>query len=163
DVAARQLPEVVLGEDLGDQPHARVADDPRSVGGRDAGRLLAAVLEGVEAEEGRPGDFVLAAVDAEDAAGLLGTAGATRHLPLLRAHVGSSAAASSSPRSHAPAISSSGRSIQSPKRRRAPPTRPIRLAGTPAAAAAARTRASDSGATETTARDCPSPNSSASG
>ena len=60
-----------LVEDLRDQAHVLVDQDLAAVADRDAGRLLAAVLEGVEAEVGQLGDVLARRPDAEDAAGVL--------------------------------------------------------------------------------------------
>ena len=70
------LPTIIIQdrgvEDLGHQPQAAVHADPFAVAGDDAARLLAAVLEGVEAEEGEAGRVGMP-VDAEDAAVFAGT------------------------------------------------------------------------------------------
>ena len=92
DVAG-EVAEVVLLEDLRDEAHAAVHVDAEAVGGGDAGALLAAVLEGVEAVEGDAGDVFVRRVDAEDAAllsqcigvGLIGPQGRFRSL-LLAMH-----------------------------------------------------------------------------
>ena len=60
-----------LVEDLRDQAHVLVDQDLAAVAHRDAGGLLAAVLEGVEAEVGQLGDVLARRPDAEDAAGVL--------------------------------------------------------------------------------------------
>ena len=60
--------ELLLGEDLRDEAHVPEHRQPRPVGDRDSGRLLAAVLEREEAEVGEPCDVALGPVDAEDAA-----------------------------------------------------------------------------------------------
>ena len=60
-----------LVEDLGDQAHVLVDEDLLAVAGRDAGRLLPAVLQRVEAEVGELGDLLAGGPDAEDAAGVL--------------------------------------------------------------------------------------------
>ena len=60
-----------LVEDLRDQAHVLVDQDLAAVADRDAGRLLAAVLEGVEAEVGQLGDVLARRPDPEDAAGVL--------------------------------------------------------------------------------------------
>ncbi len=65
---AGKIAEVVLFEDLGDEAHAAVHVDPEAVGGGDAGALLAAVLEGVDAVEGDAGYVFIRRVDAEYAA-----------------------------------------------------------------------------------------------
>ena len=67
DVAGK-VAEVVLLEDLGDEAHAAVHVDAEAVGGGDAGALLAAVLQGVDAVEGDAGYVFIGCVDAEDAA-----------------------------------------------------------------------------------------------
>ena len=61
-----------LVEDLRDQAHVLVDEDLAAVADRDAGRLLAAVLQGVEAEVGQLGDVLAGRPDPEDAAGVLG-------------------------------------------------------------------------------------------
>ena len=61
-----------LVEDLRDQAHVLVDQDLAAVADRDAGRLLAAVLQRVEAEVGQLGDVLARGPDAEDAAGVLG-------------------------------------------------------------------------------------------
>ena len=63
----RELIQELRVEDLGHQAQAPVHGDAFAVAGDDAAGLLAAVLEGVEAEEGDAGR-VGVAVDAEDAA-----------------------------------------------------------------------------------------------
>ena len=60
-----------LVEDLADQPHVLVDEDLLAVGRRNAGRLLPAVLQGVEAEVGELGDLLARGPDAEDTAGVL--------------------------------------------------------------------------------------------
>ena len=57
-----------LVEDLGDQAELAVDDDPVSLGDGHAGRLLPAMLEGEEAEEGEPSDVLPGRPDAEEAA-----------------------------------------------------------------------------------------------
>ncbi len=64
--------QVALVEDLRDQAHVLVDEDLVAVADRDAGRLLAAVLQGVQAEVGELGDLFTGGPDAEDAAGVLG-------------------------------------------------------------------------------------------
>ena len=69
-VADREVPlegvERGLVEDLRDQAHVLVDEDLPPVADRDAGRLLAAVLEGVEPEVGQLGDVLARRPDAED-------------------------------------------------------------------------------------------------
>src|SRR5918999_170049 len=60
--------QLLLVEDLGDEAEVAHGHDVALVGGRDAGGLLAAVLERVEREVGEAGDVVLRRIDAEDAA-----------------------------------------------------------------------------------------------
>ena len=60
-----------LVEDLGDQAEILVDHHAGAVADRDAGRLLAAVLECVETEVGELGDLFSRRPDAEDAAGVL--------------------------------------------------------------------------------------------
>ena len=63
-----QAVEDLLVEDLVDEAELRVDEEALAVADRDAGRLLAAVLEGVEAEVGELGDVLAGRVYAEDAA-----------------------------------------------------------------------------------------------
>ena len=83
-----------LVEDLGDQAEILVDHHAGAVADRDAGRLLAAVLQRVEPEVGELGDLFARRPDPEDAAGVLraGPLGvevvaqpavASGHLPLL--------------------------------------------------------------------------------
>ena len=67
----RRLPSVGLVEDLADQPEVLVDDDGGAVGHRDPGRLLTAVLEGVQAEIGQLRDLLARRPDTEDATGVL--------------------------------------------------------------------------------------------
>src|SRR3954467_3159209 len=60
-------------EDLADQPQVLVDDDRGPVGHGDAGRLLAAVLERVQAEVGELRDLLPRCPHAEDATGVLGS------------------------------------------------------------------------------------------
>ena len=60
-----------LVEDLADQAEVLVDDERTAVADRDAGGLLAAVLQRVEAEVGELGDLLAGRPDAEDAAGVL--------------------------------------------------------------------------------------------
>ena len=60
-----------LVEHLRDQAHVLVDQDLAAVAHRDAGRLLAAVLQGVQAEVGELGDVLAGGPDAEDATGVL--------------------------------------------------------------------------------------------
>ena len=62
--------EAALVEHLRDQPHVLRHGDGLAVAHRDAGRLLAPVLEGVEAEVGEVGDGLTGRVHAEHAAGV---------------------------------------------------------------------------------------------
>ena len=57
-----------------DQAHVLVDQDLAAVADRDAGGLLAAVLQGVETEVGELGDVLAGGPDAEDATGVLGSA-----------------------------------------------------------------------------------------
>ena len=68
---AAQRRERALVEHLGHQPHVLVDEQPLAVGGRDPGRLLPAVLQGVEPVVGQLGDVLTGGPDAEDAAGVL--------------------------------------------------------------------------------------------
>ena len=65
---ALQRAQLLLVEDLVDEALVAHGHDVAALGGGDARRLLAAVLERVEREVGEPGDVVLGRVDAEDAA-----------------------------------------------------------------------------------------------
>ena len=62
--------EAALVEHLGDEAHVLDDGDGLAVAHRDPGRLLAPVLERVEAEVGEVGDRLTGRVDAEDAAGV---------------------------------------------------------------------------------------------
>ena len=64
---ARQPFQLVVAEDLGDVPHAPFLVEVRPVGGDDARRLLAPMLQGVESQVGVPGRLGVGG-DAEDAA-----------------------------------------------------------------------------------------------
>ena len=72
DVADRHVAveraQLLLVEDLGDEPGVAQGGDVAALAGGDPGRLLAAVLERVEREVGEPGDVVAGRVHAEDAA-----------------------------------------------------------------------------------------------
>ena len=68
---AAQAAQRRLVEDLADQPEVLVDDDGGAVGHRDAGRLLTAVLEGVQAEIGQLRDLFPRRPDPEDATGVL--------------------------------------------------------------------------------------------
>ena len=63
-----QRPQLLLVEDLGDEPGVAQGGDVAALAGGDPGRLLAAVLQRVEAEVGEAGDVVAGCVYAEDAA-----------------------------------------------------------------------------------------------
>src|SRR5262249_50920745 len=65
---ALERPQLLLVEDLGDEARVAQGRDVAALAGRDPGRLLAAVLEGVEPEVGEAGDVVAGRVHAEDAA-----------------------------------------------------------------------------------------------
>ena len=60
--------QLLLVEDLGDEPGVAQGGDVAALAGGDPGRLLAAVLERVEREVGEPGDVVARRVHAEHAA-----------------------------------------------------------------------------------------------
>ena len=62
---ARQRPQLLLVEDLGDEAGVAHRRDVAALAGGDAGRLLAAVLQRVEAEVGEAGDVVAGCVYAE--------------------------------------------------------------------------------------------------
>jgi hypothetical protein len=59
-----------LVEHLGDQAHVLRHGDGLAVAHRDAGRLLAAMLQGIEAQIGEVGDVLTGRVHAEHAAGV---------------------------------------------------------------------------------------------
>src|SRR5450759_4776818 len=61
-----------LVEDLRDQTHVLVDHQPTTIAGRDAGRLLAAMLQGIEPEVGQLGDVLAGGPDSEDPTGVLG-------------------------------------------------------------------------------------------
>ena len=65
---ARERLEAALVEDLGDEAEVALGGDVTALGGGDAGRLLAAVLERVEREVGETRDVLLRGIDAEHAA-----------------------------------------------------------------------------------------------
>ena len=67
-----RLRERRLVEDLRDQAHVLVDEDLPAVADRDAGRLLAAVLQGVQAEVGELGDVLARRPHPEHATGVLG-------------------------------------------------------------------------------------------
>src|SRR5712692_2750368 len=71
DVAAERG-EHGLVEYLRDQAHVLEYDDPLAVADGDASRLLAPVLQGVQAEVGELRDVLVMRPDAEDAAGVPG-------------------------------------------------------------------------------------------
>ena len=58
----------LLAEDLRDETHLRVDMQPFAVAGRDAGRFLTAVLEGVKAEIGEPRYVFIRRINTEHAA-----------------------------------------------------------------------------------------------
>ena len=70
DVAAQRA-ERRLVEDLRDEAHVLVDEDLLAVTGRDAGRLLPAVLQRIEPEVRQLGDVLSGSPDAEDPAGVL--------------------------------------------------------------------------------------------
>ncbi len=65
---AAQAAELLLVEDLRHEPEVAECREPALVGDRDAGGLLAAVLEREEPEVREPRDVAVRCVDAEDAA-----------------------------------------------------------------------------------------------
>ena len=65
---AGQPAELLLGEHLRDEAHVAKRHQVPVVGDRDAGRLLAAVLEGHQPEVGEARHVAVGSVDAEDAA-----------------------------------------------------------------------------------------------
>ena len=62
---ALQRPQLLLVEDLGDESRVAHRGDVAALAGRDPGRLLAAVLQRVEAEVGEAGDVVAGRVYAK--------------------------------------------------------------------------------------------------
>ena len=60
--------QLLLVEDLGDEPHVAHGHDLARVRRRDPGRFLAAVLKGEQREVGKPGNVTLRGEDAEDTA-----------------------------------------------------------------------------------------------
>ena len=72
-VLAAEALEHLLVEDLADEAQVLDDRDLAVVGHGDAGALLAAVLQGVEAEERQPRDVAPRRVDAEDAAAVMET------------------------------------------------------------------------------------------
>ena len=70
-VRAGEAGEHLLVEDLRDEAHVLDDRDLAFVGHGDAGALLAAMLQGVEPEEGEPGDVAARRVDAKDAAAVV--------------------------------------------------------------------------------------------
>ena len=87
---ALERPQLLLVEDLRDEPGVAQGGDVTALAGGDPRRLLTAVLERVEAEVGEPGDVVPGRVHAEHPA-LIARAVAVRDRPLGRDHVGFSA------------------------------------------------------------------------
>ena len=69
-----------LVEDLGDEAEVALSGHVAAVAGRDAGRLLAAVLKREEREVGEARDVVLRRVDAEHAALVAGTVAVERRV-----------------------------------------------------------------------------------
>ena len=80
---ALQRPQLLLVEDLGDEARVAQRRDVAALAGGDPGRLLAAVLQRVEAEVGEAGDVVPGCVYAEHPA-FLARAVAVYLLPLGR-------------------------------------------------------------------------------
>src|SRR5437763_1341966 len=70
-LATTQAAQRGLVEDLADQAEVLVDDHGRAVGHRDPGRLLTAVLEGVQTEIGQLRDLLTRRPDTEDATGVL--------------------------------------------------------------------------------------------
>ena len=152
-------------EDVGDQAHVLDDGDGVAVADRHAGRLLAPVLQGVQAQVGQLGDGLARGVDAEDAAGLLWLVvvaastcgGVDLHCPIFR----------TGPRVVAPAqsieleLATAGRRSTPPPRR----PRPGRPARRPSAgrlrhdraAAAARRRPPPAASTSATCRGARTP------
>ena len=148
-VPARQLAQDLLVEDVGDEAHRAVHEVLAPVRGRDAGALLAAVLERVEAEVGEVRRLGMA-VHAEDAAGVVIAVQLAFAREALRGFVadealeGGAHCEASSRRGIAPAQAScrvaTAVSIHAgcptaPITTRSPPVVPMRRAGTPAARA----------------------------
>jgi hypothetical protein len=65
---APEAAQLLLAEDLRDETHVAQNGQPSTVGDRDPGRLLTAVLEGEEPEVREARDVALGSVDAEYAA-----------------------------------------------------------------------------------------------
>src|SRR5579885_872106 len=65
-----QFGKIVFGKGLRDQSHLPMRIEPRAVACHDAGALLAAMLERVEAEIGNTGYIFSGRINAEYAAGL---------------------------------------------------------------------------------------------
>ena len=69
DVAAQGVQHGFV-EDLGDKAHVLVDHDPDAITDGYARRLLAAMLQGIEAKVGKFGDFLAGCPDAEHATGV---------------------------------------------------------------------------------------------
>ena len=65
---AVQSAQLLLVEDLRHEPHVAQRGEPAFVGDRDAGRLLAAMLEREQSEVGQACDVALGRPDSEQAA-----------------------------------------------------------------------------------------------
>ena len=65
---ALQRREVRVGEDLGHEAEVLAHEDARAVAHRDAGALLTAVLQRVQAKVGHAGNVAVGCPDADDAA-----------------------------------------------------------------------------------------------
>ena len=162
--------ETALVEHLGDEAHVLDDGDELAVAHRDAGRLLAPVLQGVEAEVGEVGHRLPGGVDAEDAARVadLGLHRALQYpmgassTPAYRvcnvtSTIGTFPSArgiASRQASVASASDTSNASDTGGRRRRSPTTE----AATPDAAARSSTSSTPSAATPSTTRDADSEN-----
>ena len=113
-VADGQVPDqagdLVVVEDLGDQAHVLHDHHGLAVAHRHPGRLLAPVLEGVEAVEDDGGDVAAGGVDAKDAARLAGAGVIYRKRPrtgLVGSRAGAGATRGAGPRT-GPILSQDG-------------------------------------------------------
>ena len=79
---AVQRPQLVLGEDLRDEPHPGLQFQRLPVGGADARALLPPVLQGVDAVKRQPRHINSRRPDAKDAASFAGRVGKRRHTRL---------------------------------------------------------------------------------
>ena len=168
--------EDLVGEDVRDEAHVAMQPEVAVARDRDAGALLAAVLDGEEREVRPVDDLVGASVDADDAAGLADLGPAVDRARLVDPGVRERSRvswpdparpgprrASASPRSHAARASSSGTSSGPDRQAVAHRSRPARSIGTPASPPVGRHVSQSAGATLTTIRDCVSAKSATCG